>query len=110
MLKAFEDMGFYCVDNLPVELIPIFAELHAAGEGDFARAALLVDGIEKMTGVTRLQSLPQAFCHEERSWYRGLIVAQETVIPVLNPEGLLEAEELSLLDAQMAGCEARATA
>ena len=36
VLHAFEDMGFYCVDNLPVELIPIFAELHAAGEGDFA--------------------------------------------------------------------------
>ncbi len=33
VLRAFEDMGFYCVDNLPVELIPIFAELHAAGEG-----------------------------------------------------------------------------
>jgi len=32
-------MGFYCVDNLPVDLIPIFAELHSAGEGDFARAA-----------------------------------------------------------------------
>ena len=41
VLRAFEDMGYYCVDNLPVELIPIFAELHAAGEGDFARAALL---------------------------------------------------------------------
>ena len=39
-------MGFYCVDNLPVELIPIFAELHSAGEGDFARAALLVDARE----------------------------------------------------------------
>ena len=39
VLNTFEDMGFYCVDNLPVELIPIFAELHAAGEGDFARAA-----------------------------------------------------------------------
>ena len=38
VLRAFEDMGFYCVDNLPVELIPIFAELHAAGEGDFGRA------------------------------------------------------------------------
>src|SRR5208337_1903150 len=25
-LKAFEDLGFYCVDNLPVELIPRFAE------------------------------------------------------------------------------------
>src|SRR5258708_8477373 len=43
VLHAFEDMGFYCVDNLPVELIPIFAELHAAGEADFPRAALLVD-------------------------------------------------------------------
>ncbi|HYK39860.1 MAG TPA: RNase adapter RapZ, partial [Candidatus Eremiobacteraceae bacterium] len=46
VLRAFEDMGFYCVDNLPVELMPIFAELHAAGEADFARAALLVDARE----------------------------------------------------------------
>jgi RNase adaptor protein for sRNA GlmZ degradation len=46
VLRAFEDMGYYCVDNLPVELIPIFAELHAAGQGDFARAALLVDARE----------------------------------------------------------------
>ena len=47
-------MGFYCVDNLPVELIPIFAELHAAGEGDFVRAALLVDAREG----TQLQRFP----------------------------------------------------
>lgn len=46
VLKTFEDMGFYCVDNLPIELIPIFAELHAAGEGDFGHAALLVDARE----------------------------------------------------------------
>jgi len=58
VLKAFEDMGYYCVDNLPVELIPIFAELHAAGEGDFVRAALLVDAreglqLEKLPGLLR---------------------------------------------------------
>ena len=58
VLKAFEDMGYYCVDNLPVELIPIFAELHAAGEGDFSRAALLVDAreglqLEKLPGLLR---------------------------------------------------------
>jgi UPF0042 nucleotide-binding protein len=47
-------MGFYCVDNLPVELIPIFSELHAAGEGDFARAALLVDAREG----AQLEKLP----------------------------------------------------
>ncbi len=58
VLRAFEDMGYYCVDNLPVGLIPIFAELHAAGEGDFARAALLVDAregqqLEKLPGLLR---------------------------------------------------------
>ncbi len=59
VLKAFEDMGFYCVDNLPVELIPIFAELHAAGEGDFARAALLVDAREG----AQLDKLPPLLRH-----------------------------------------------
>lgn len=59
VLRAFEDMGFYCVDNLPVELIPIFAELHAAGEGDFARAALLVDAREGL----QLEKLPPLLKH-----------------------------------------------
>src|SRR5262249_39677851 len=27
VLKAFEDMGYFCVDNLPIELVPKFAEL-----------------------------------------------------------------------------------
>ena len=26
-LKAFEDLGFHCVDNLPLELLPDFAGL-----------------------------------------------------------------------------------
>jgi len=41
-LKAFEDLGYYCVDNLPVGLIPNFAELvlHAS---EIERAALVVD-------------------------------------------------------------------
>ena len=54
VLKTFEDMGFYCVDNLPVELIPIFAELHDAGDGEFERAALLVDAREG----EQMQKLP----------------------------------------------------
>lgn len=59
VLKAFEDMGYYCVDNLPVELIPIFAELHAAGEGDYAKAALLVDAREGL----QLEKLPGLLKH-----------------------------------------------
>ncbi len=45
VLKTFEDLGFYCVDNLPVDLIPTFSELSAEG-GEIERAALLVDARE----------------------------------------------------------------
>jgi chemotaxis signal transduction protein len=64
-----------------------------------ARTALLIDGIEKMTTMTRLQALPAAFCHEERVWYRGLTVLDQSVIPVVDPEGFLTTDELFLLDA-----------
>lgn len=42
VLKAFEDLGYYCVDNLPVELIPRFAEL-AKSSSQIERTALVVD-------------------------------------------------------------------
>jgi UPF0042 nucleotide-binding protein len=41
-LKAFEDLGYYSVDNLPLELIPRFAEL-VRGSSEIERAALVVD-------------------------------------------------------------------
>jgi chemotaxis signal transduction protein len=65
------------------------------------RTALLIDGIEKMTSMTRLQALPQSFCHEERSWYRGLTALDQSVVPVVNPEGFLSFEDLALLDAAL---------
>src|SRR5438046_8762493 len=42
VLKAFEDLGFYCVDNLPVGLIPRFAEL-VGHSSEIERTALVVD-------------------------------------------------------------------
>lgn len=42
VLKAFEDLGYYCVDNLPVELIPRVVEL-AMQSGEIRRTALVVD-------------------------------------------------------------------
>ena len=41
-LKAFEDLGFYSVDNLPLELIPRFADL-VAKSAEITHAALVVD-------------------------------------------------------------------
>lgn len=42
VLKALEDLGYYAVDNLPVELIPKFAEL-VSDSSNIRSAALVVD-------------------------------------------------------------------
>jgi UPF0042 nucleotide-binding protein len=57
VLKAFEDLGYYCVDNLPVELIPRFAEL-AMQSSDIRRTALVVDvregsKLDQLPGILR---------------------------------------------------------
>jgi len=70
------------------------------------RTALLIDGIEKMTTMSRLQALPKAFCHAERQWYRGLTALEQSVVPVVAPAGFLTEEELDLLDAALAPDEA----
>lgn len=41
-LKAFEDLGYYSVDNLPIDLIPSFADLIRQSP-EISRAALVVD-------------------------------------------------------------------
>jgi chemotaxis signal transduction protein len=63
------------------------------------RTALLVDAMDRMATMTRLQALPLAYCREERQWYRGLTALDQLVIPVVNPEGFLTPEEFALLDA-----------
>lgn len=56
-LKAFEDMGFYAVDNLPIELLPSFAEL-VSQSVEITRAVLVVDaregrGLERFPAIVR---------------------------------------------------------
>lgn len=47
-LKAFEDLGFHCVDNLPLELLPDFARL-VSMSAEVQRAAIVVDVREGAT-------------------------------------------------------------
>ncbi|WP_418790969.1 RNase adapter RapZ [Phosphitispora sp. TUW77] len=42
-IQCLEDLGFFCVDNLPPTLIPKFAELCAQSEGKINKIALVVD-------------------------------------------------------------------
>ena len=42
-IHCFEDLGFFCVDNLPPALLPRFAELCAHSDGRVPRAAVVTD-------------------------------------------------------------------
>ena len=42
-IRALEDLGYFCVDNLPVTLIPTFADLTLNARGGARRAAVVVD-------------------------------------------------------------------
>src|SRR5512134_993997 len=42
-IKCFEDLGYFCVDNLPTTLIPTFAELCAQSSRAIRKIALGVD-------------------------------------------------------------------
>jgi len=42
-LRALEDLGYFCVDNLPIALITTFADLTLSGRREMRRAAVVVD-------------------------------------------------------------------
>jgi len=46
-IKALEDVGFFCVDNLPVVLLPKFLELRTGSDSEISKLALVMDIREK---------------------------------------------------------------
>jgi UPF0042 nucleotide-binding protein len=42
-IKALEDIGFYCVDNLPILLLPKFIELCEQSDGKISKVAVVED-------------------------------------------------------------------
>ena len=52
-----EDLGFYCVDNMPAEMIPQFAQLCLATKGRYEKVALVTDIRASMTFDALFQAL-----------------------------------------------------
>ena len=52
-----EDLGFYCVDNMPAEMIPHFAQLCLATKGRYEKVALVTDIRASMTFDALFQAL-----------------------------------------------------
>jgi UPF0042 nucleotide-binding protein len=47
-LKALEELGYYCVDNLPSPMLPAFVEMCSKASPPVERAAVAVDGRESL--------------------------------------------------------------
>jgi UPF0042 nucleotide-binding protein len=53
-IKALEDIGFYCVDNLPILLLPKFIELCGHSSGNISKVAV----VEDIRGTTSYPASP----------------------------------------------------
>jgi UPF0042 nucleotide-binding protein len=61
-IKALEDVGFYCVDNLPVLLLPKFIELCEQSGGEILKVAV----VEDIRGSASYPSFRQDFLEDSR--------------------------------------------
>ena len=71
-----EDLGFYCVDNMPAEMIPQFASLCLATKGRYEKVALVTDVRGGLTFDTLFRSLDRL--DEMHLQYSILFVEAET--------------------------------
>ncbi len=55
--------------------------------------AVRVDSIDRMAEVGKTLPLPRAFRGEERRWYRGLVLIDQQVVPVLQMSSFLTAAD-----------------
>jgi UPF0042 nucleotide-binding protein len=64
-LKAFEDIGFFCIDNLPATLLPRFLELRDEISREVIKIALVMD----LRGKDFLTNFPKIFQEVKRKGY-----------------------------------------
>ncbi len=79
VLKVFEDLGFYCVDNLPIGLMPKFAELCSPPVSRIQRSAVVVD----IRGGEALSELPAVYRDLARDNLKPTVVFLEASDQVL---------------------------
>jgi len=63
-VKAFEDLGYFCVDNLPPSLLPTFANLCAQADTGMSRIAVVLD-------VREREFFPQIFSNVQKLREQG---------------------------------------
>lgn len=78
-LRALEDLGYYCVDHLPISLIPTFADLVARSGEETQRAALVVD-IREGVALEDLPALIAQLRQRQRATLLFIEAADEALL------------------------------
>lgn len=77
--RALEDMGFFCVDNLPIALLPKLFDFQLASFGEHSKIALVMDLREK----DFLKGYPEVFARLREDGFRLEILFLEASDEVL---------------------------
>lgn len=100
VLRSFEDLGYYCVDNLPVELISVFAELCRKSR-EITHAALVVD-VREGEGFSRFPAVYRKLKQQTRTRLLFLEASDESLIrrysETRRPHPLADAEPVPILE------------
>jgi UPF0042 nucleotide-binding protein len=114
-VAAFEDAGFYCVDNMPVDLLPKFLELPIKSESQITGLALVMDLREKGF-LSKYKEVFNSLRHKGHHFEILFLEADEQILlqrysqtrrhhPISQGKGVLEsirAEKLMLIDLKKA--------
>ena len=79
-IRALEDLGYFCVDNLPIELLPMLADLTLRAGTEISRAAVVVDIREGRM----LDEFPRAYKRlQQKSRLNPVLIFLEARVPTL---------------------------
>ncbi|MBI3358681.1 MAG: RNase adapter RapZ [Nitrospirae bacterium] len=78
-IKCFEDIGFFCVDNLPPPLLPKFVELCGAPGSEVSRVALGID-IRNRDFLDAFLGIYESLCKEGHPIELLFIEAQDEIL------------------------------
>ena len=78
-IKAFEDAGYYCIDNLPVPLLRAFFELSSRSTSEIQKVALGIDARDK-THIGQLPETLKQMAKEGHSFELLFLEASDQVL------------------------------
>ncbi|MDE7062355.1 MAG: RNase adaptor protein RapZ, partial [Lachnospiraceae bacterium] len=78
-IKMMEDIGFYCVDNLPIPLLEIFVDLVSVQNAELQKVAVGID-IRSGQSLDQLQVILDHMQESDREFEIMFLDAEDSVL------------------------------